>query len=107
MLVVTRDAVFASLGNQIRRELLQLLAEGPRNASSLAAEFELSRPAVAEHLQLLEKAGLVVAVKRGRERHYHLNPEPLAAVSDWLQPFERYWRDRLSDLAQITEEDNP
>lgn len=104
---MTRDAVFTSLGNQIRRELLQLLAEGPRNASSLAAEFELSRPAVAEHLQILEKASLVVAVKRGRERHYHLNPEPLEAVSNWLQPFERYWRDRLSDLARITEEENP
>ena len=101
---MTPDAVFASLGNRVRRELFELLAEGPRNASSLAAEFELSRPAVAEHLHVLEKASLVVAVKRGRERHYHLNPEALAAVSTWLRPFERYWRDRLSDLAHITEE---
>jgi DNA-binding transcriptional ArsR family regulator len=101
------DEIFATLANPVRRRLLELLAEGPRNAGALAREFELSRPAVSEHLAILEDASLVLAVKRGRERSYHLNPEPLAALDDWLRPFERYWRDRLSDLAHLLEEPDP
>jgi DNA-binding transcriptional ArsR family regulator len=102
---VAADDVFATLANGVRRELLVILAEGPRNAGALAAEFDLSRPAISEHLHILEEASLVVGVKRGRERHYHLNPEPLGELADWLHPFERYWRDRLADLAQILEDD--
>lgn len=103
---VSADEVFATLANPVRRRLLELLAKGPRNAGSLASEFELSRPAVAEHLSNLEQAGLVHAVKRGRERYYHLNPEPLEELTEWLRPFERYWRQRLSDLANVMEERN-
>lgn len=98
---VGADQVFGTLANPVRRRLLELLAQGPRTAGSLAEEFELSRPAVSEHLAVLGDASLVVGVKRGRERHYHLNPAPLEEVDAWLRPFERYWRDRLSDLAEL------
>ena len=101
---VAVDEVFASLANDVRRQLLVLLADGPRTAGALAAEFELSRPAVSEHLHVLETASLVVGVKQGRERHYHLNPEPLGEITAWLHPFERYWRARLTDLANILED---
>jgi DNA-binding transcriptional ArsR family regulator len=104
---VDADRVFASLSNPVRRRLLELLATGPRNAGALAEEFELSRPAVAEHLKVLLDASLVVGVARGRERIYHLNPEPLEGLGEWLRPFERYWRDRLSDLARLVEEQHP
>lgn len=97
------DQVFSTLANPARRRLLELLADGPRNAGTLASEFKLSRPAVSEHLRILEDASLVLGVKRGRERIYHLNPEPLAELNNWLSPFERYWRDRLTDLAQLLE----
>ncbi len=100
------DQLFATLANGVRRELLLLLADGPRTAGALASEFDLSRPAISEHLHILEEASLVVGVKRGRERHYHLNPEPLAELTEWLRPFERYWRARLSDLAHLME-NNP
>jgi DNA-binding transcriptional ArsR family regulator len=103
---VSADEVFSTLSNPVRRRLLELLAHGPRNAGSLAKEFDLSRPAVAEHLSNLEHAALVRAVKRGRERYYHLNPEPLEELTEWLRPFERYWRQRLSDLANLLEEPN-
>jgi DNA-binding transcriptional ArsR family regulator len=102
---VAVDQIFSTLANGVRRELLLLLAEGPRTAGALAREFDLSRPAVSEHLHILEQASLVVGVKRGRERHYHLNPEPLAELTEWLHPFERYWRDRLTDLAHLVEDD--
>ncbi|SCL44208.1 transcriptional regulator, ArsR family [Micromonospora citrea] len=100
------DDVFLALANPVRRRLLQLLAEGPRTAGDLADQFDLSRPAVAEHLQVLRRAALVHDEPRGRQRHYHLTPEPLAQVGDWLHPFERFWRERLRSLADAAEEED-
>lgn len=98
--------MFLALANPVRRRLLQLLAQGPRTAGDLADQFDLSRPAVAEHLQVLRRAALVRDEPSGRQRHYHLTAEPLAHVNDWLHPFERFWRERLRRLADVTEE-NP
>ena len=96
--------VFAALANPVRRRLLELLVDGPRTAGDLARQFELSRPAVAEHLRVLRLAELVAEQPSGRERHYHLTAEPLADVGAWLHPFERYWRDRLRSLADMLED---
>ncbi|MFG1948114.1 ArsR/SmtB family transcription factor [Nonomuraea sp. NPDC048826] len=105
------EDVFSALANPARRRLLELLRDGPRTAGDLAAQFDLSRPAVAEHLQLLRRAGLVRDEAVGRQRLYHLAPAPLAQVDAWLHPFERYWRDRLRTLADLLEthdsEDEP
>jgi hypothetical protein len=60
---------------------------------------------VAEHLQVLRRAGLVRNEPSGRQRHYHLVAGPLSDVEDWLHPFERFWRDRLRSLADVLEED--
>lgn len=99
------DEVFTAIANPVRRRLLELLAEAPRNAGALAAHFDLSRPAVSEHLGVLRRAALVREEVRGRERLYSLSAEPLADVGAWLQPFERYWRDRLSALSDYLQED--
>ena len=99
------DAVFLALANPVRRRLLELLADGPRTAGDLAAQFELSRPAVAEHLQVLRRARLVRDEAVGRQRNYHLSTEPLAQVSEWLHPFERFWRERLRTFAEVMEDD--
>jgi len=96
--------VFLALANPVRRRLLRLLADGPRTAGELAGQFALSRPAVAEHLQVLRRAELVRDVPSGRQRHYHLTAEPLEHVEDWLHPFERFWRQRLRTLAEVAEE---
>jgi DNA-binding transcriptional ArsR family regulator len=102
---VSDDLLFTAMANPVRRRLLEILRDGAQTAGALAARFELSRPAVSEHLQVLRKAALVREEVRGRERHYHLTAEPLAAVSDWLHPFERYWRDRMRTLSQIMEDE--
>jgi uncharacterized protein YndB with AHSA1/START domain/DNA-binding transcriptional ArsR family regulator len=103
---MAEDEVFLALANPIRRRLLEMLAGGPRTAGELAAGFELSRPAVAEHLQILRRAGLVQDEPSGRQRHYHLTARPLADVGDWLHPFERFWRHRLRTLADLLEDDS-
>ena len=97
--------VFSVLGNPVRRRILELLRESPRAAGEIASSFELHRPAVSEHLQVLRNAGLVVDESRGRHRYYRLNPGPLLEVRDWLHPFERYWRERLAALGETLAEE--
>ncbi len=53
---------------------------------------------------MLQRASLVVGTPSGRERHYQLDAQPLAEVERWLRPFERYWREQLSNMAQLLEE---
>ncbi|MGH9082245.1 MAG: ArsR/SmtB family transcription factor [Acidimicrobiales bacterium] len=90
--------VFAVLANPVRRQILASLRDGPRAVNSLAAMFDLSRPAVSEHLGVLRRAELVREEPRGQQRYYHLEPVPLAEVDQWLHPFERYWRSRMRDI---------
>ncbi len=105
MPAVADDLVFSALANPVRRRLIELLVDGPQTAGALADRFELSRPAVSEHLAVLRKAALVREQPSGRQRHYHLTPGPLVEVGEWLHPFERYWRDRLHSLAEFLEDD--
>lgn len=73
--------VFAALADPIRRRILRRLAAGPARVVDLAAEHPVSRPAISRHLRVLGDAGLVRAEDVGRERHYHLDPGPLAEVA--------------------------
>ncbi|BDH58536.1 helix-turn-helix transcriptional regulator [Tsukamurella sp. PLM1] len=98
------DRVFLALANPVRRELLRILAAGPLAAGELSERFTLSRPAVAEHLKVLRDAGLVADSPAGRRRIYRLTAEPLADLGEWLHPFEKFWRARLSALAVVAEE---
>ena len=98
------DQLFTVLANPVRRRMLEILMEGSRTAGSLAGEFELSRPAVSEHIGILHKAGLLEDEKQGREIRYSLNAAPMAEVRAWLEPFENYWRERLKSLSDMLEE---
>jgi len=98
--------VFGALANPVRRQLLEALRGGPLPAGELAGRFALSRPSISEHLAVLRQAHLVTEEPRGRHRYYHLAAEPLADVQDWLHPFERYWRNRLTALRDFVEGDD-
>lgn len=101
------DVVYRALASTTRRSILDLLADGPRPVHELATHFAMSRPSVSEHLRVLRDAGLVAVAEHGRERHYRLDPRPLAEVHGWLSPYERFWRGRLRDLAQVLDDTFP
>ncbi|MEV7024685.1 metalloregulator ArsR/SmtB family transcription factor [Kitasatospora sp. NPDC093558] len=98
--------VFSALANPVRRKLLESLQGGPRAAGELAGDFELSRPAVSEHLAVLKSARLVREEPRGRHRYYHLEATPLAEVEEWLHPFEHYWPARMRSLRGLLDEES-
>lgn len=97
--------VFAALANPTRRALLRLLLEGPRPVQELADNFAMRRPSVSEHLKVLRDAGLVVERRQGRQHLYELRAEPLREVSDWLTPYERFWREKLAGLRDLLDQD--
>ncbi len=97
--------VFSALANPVRREILMQLRRGPRAVNDLARAFDVGRPAVSEHLQVLRKARLVREEPRGRERYYHLDPRPLSEVEAWLDAFTKYWKQRLATLEDVLNEE--
>lgn len=82
--------VFKGLADPARRAILELLAQQPLNVSQIAGRFEgLSRPAVSQHLAVLEECGLIKLYKAGRERYGYLNSAAFAELRDWLTRFDR------------------
>lgn len=97
--------VFTALANPVRREILLQLRKGPRAVNALAERFQVGRPAVSEHLQVLRRARLVREEPRGRERYYHLDPRPLDQLERWLDGFTRFAKQRLLDLEELLDEE--
>jgi DNA-binding transcriptional ArsR family regulator len=95
------DRVIAAMANPTRREVLDLLLDGARSVSGIAAHFDMARPSVSEHLRELRESGLVSETREGRYRRYSLNAEPFVELHDWLTPYERFWRGRLANLGQV------
>lgn len=70
--------VFEALSSTVRRKILAYLAHADMTAGEIAARFDISKPAVSQHLSVLENAGLVTSVKKGQFVHYSLAPDHLA-----------------------------
>jgi DNA-binding transcriptional ArsR family regulator len=87
-----------ALADPTRRRIVELLAERERNAGELAAQFDVSRPAVSRHLRVLREQGLVRTRELGTQRIYSLEPEPLAELDAWLGKYRGFWAQRLDAL---------
>src|SRR3954451_18037233 len=99
-----QDDVFTAIAHPVRRQLLDLLTEGPRPAARLAEPFAASRPAISQHLRVLRDAGLVSEQRQGRERIYSLQPDGLAGARRRHSRYRGSWKDKLAELAHYLEE---
>jgi DNA-binding transcriptional ArsR family regulator len=97
------DSVFFALSDGTRRALLARLLDSDATAGTLAAGFDVSRPAVSQHLKVLRSAELVVEERRGRERVYTLMPQKLRIIGQWLDAYRVFWPARLHDLKDFVE----
>lgn len=100
------QSVFRTISHPIRRAILDKLERhGEQPVHRLGEPFEVSQPALSQHLRVLRESGLVEARREGRERVYRLRPEPLYEVSAWLEPYAQFWRDRLEALGEHLDRD--
>jgi len=83
-----------------RVAILELLRDGERPVSELVELLQLSQPAVSKHLRVLRDAGLVEARVDAQRRLYHIRPEPLAELDDWLAPYRKLWTTHLDRLEE-------
>lgn len=87
-----------AIADPTRRRIVELLAEGERTAGELVKEFEMSAPAISQHLNVLREAGLVITRAEGQSRIQALNPEGFDEVEAWLQKTRAIWSSRLDAL---------
>ncbi|WP_018997196.1 ArsR/SmtB family transcription factor [Hirschia maritima] len=98
--------IFRALADPTRRAILSMLSQGERPIGEIASEFEMTRPAVAKHLKILKEGDLISITEAGRERIHSLNPTPLKSASDWLNFFDQFWDDKLTQLKTQVEQSN-
>jgi DNA-binding transcriptional ArsR family regulator len=94
---------FDVLGDPVRRRILELLAGGELTAGAIAAtiraEFDISQPAVSQHLKVLRDNGFTSVRPDGQRRLYAVNGEALRDIDEWLAGFRRFWTPHLDALA--------
>jgi DNA-binding transcriptional ArsR family regulator len=86
--------------------VLQLLLERPRPVGELVEQLELTQPSTSKHLRVLREAGLVWVRQDGQRRVYGIEPEPMAELIAWLEPYRRLWSERLDALERRLDETN-
>jgi DNA-binding transcriptional ArsR family regulator len=97
-----RMNAFDALGDPVRREILRLLAGGEHPAGEIVQvigeRFQISQPAVSQHLKVLRDQELVTVRSEGTRRIYAVNTAPLREIDDWLMAFRQFWQPKLDAL---------
>src|SRR5947208_4671864 len=96
------EAALKAIAGPRRRRILTLVRDGERSAGEIAAHFDVTRPAVSQHLNVLKEAGLVSERRNGTRRLYRARPEGLAELKEFL---EEFWDERLGALKREAEKE--
>jgi DNA-binding transcriptional ArsR family regulator len=95
---------FAALADPTRRAILARLTSGDADVSELMKPFALSQPTISKHLNVLERAGLVVRGRDAQRRPRTLVAVPLKDIADWVEPFRRFWERKFAGLDDYLKE---
>lgn len=96
-----RRDVFQAIADPTRRAILTLVATQAMTAGAIAANFDTARPTVSKHLQILTECELLKQEQSGREIYYHLNPNKMKEIADFIEPFRKMWDERFNKLETI------
>jgi DNA-binding transcriptional ArsR family regulator len=98
---VELDLVFKALADGTRRQVVERLVAGSASTTELKQPFAMAFPSFVQHLDVLERAGLVTSTKTGRVRTYELVPAALGVADGWLAEQRRLWERRLDQLDDL------
>ncbi|NII29229.1 helix-turn-helix transcriptional regulator [Pseudoflavitalea sp. X16] len=93
-----RRDVFQAIADPTRRQIIGLLSQQTLTLNSVAANFEVSRPAISKHIKILTECGLITIRQQGRERFCEANFGKLKEVSDWAEQYRIFWANKLDAL---------
>lgn len=94
------SAALDALGNNVRREIIRMLSNGPRAAGEIADHFPISRPAISKHLRLLEQARMISHETIGNRNIYRLDQAGFDSARLWL---DHFWTDALNRFGLVAE----
>jgi DNA-binding transcriptional ArsR family regulator len=94
------DLAARAIAEPRRRQILALVSDEELSAGEIASRFDVSRPAISQHLTVLRGAGLLSERRQGTSRYYRARPEGLAGLRDFM---DRFWTDRLERLRLAAE----
>jgi DNA-binding transcriptional ArsR family regulator len=100
-------STWSAVADPQRRAVLGLLLARPRSVGELTRELGLTQPGTSKHLRTLREAGLVRVRADAQRRVYELDPGPLAELNDWLDPYRRFWDERLDALGHHLDDTDP
>ena len=98
------DRIFYALADPSRRAIFTALTKGEAAVKDLTARFDISQPAVSQHLALLKEAGLVNARREGRNVYYRVQPRGMKPLMNWVAHYRAFWTDRVDRLEQLLED---
>ena len=102
--MLLRRDVFQAIADPTRRAILLLVVSQSMTAGAIASNFDTARPTISKHLQILTECELLEQQQNGREIYYHLNPQKMKEVADFIEPFRKMWDDRFNKLETIMKE---
>ena len=94
-----------ALADPTRQRIVQMLAEGALSSGEIARRFDLTPPAVSQHLKTLRQAQLVSVHADKQRRIYELNPQGVKELADWIARIRAFWNPKLDALEQALKED--
>ena len=99
------DRVFHALGDPTRRAILERVSSGPVSVSSLAKPLRITLAATVQHVQVLEKSGLLLSSKVGRVRTCRMEPKGLSVLEQWISERRSLWERRFDRLGELLAEE--
>jgi DNA-binding transcriptional ArsR family regulator len=96
----TLSLIFAALADPTRRNILTRLSQRPATVGEIAEPFEISAPAISQHLNVLERAGLIERTANAQWRTLSMRTEPLDEASAWVEKHRREWNQRIDALEE-------
>jgi DNA-binding transcriptional ArsR family regulator len=98
---VAEDRIFQALADPSRRAIFESLTHGEAPVKDLTARFDISQPAVSQHLAALKAAGLVDARREGRCVYYRVQPRGMKPLIDWISHYRAFWLEHVDRLDQL------
>src|SRR5882757_5758805 len=94
----TRRDVFQAIADPTRRQIIALIAHQSMNLNAITDNFEITRPAISNHIKILTECGLIVVEKIGRERYCKIQPDNLKEVANWIEQYRKLWEEKLDSF---------
>ena len=92
---------FQAIADPTRRAILVLLASQAMTAGAIASNFDVARPTISKHMQILSECELIESAQKGREIYYGLKADKMKEIDKWLEQFRKIWEARFTQLDDL------